>query len=118
MRILQASACSSCTARQLCRSSEAKEKVIEVRGHYPTLSAGDSVRLVGSVRQGMHASLLAYVIPLILIIAALFVGVRLGGEAVGALAAMLVLALYFAVLRLLREKLERQFSFDVEKNKS
>ena len=29
VRILQASACSSCSARQLCRSSENKEKVID-----------------------------------------------------------------------------------------
>ena len=29
VRILQASACSSCSARQLCRSSESKEKLVE-----------------------------------------------------------------------------------------
>ena len=34
VRILQASACSSCSARQLCRSSESKEKLIDVKGNY------------------------------------------------------------------------------------
>ncbi len=73
VRILQASACSSCSARGLCRSSESKEKLIDVRGHYPTLKVGDSVTLQGSVRQGLRASVLAYVIPLILMTIALFI---------------------------------------------
>ena len=114
VRIPQASACSSCDARKLCRSSESKEKVIEVRGHYPTLHVGDSVTLVGSVRQGLRASVLAYVVPLILMLVALFIGTRLNGEGTGALAALLVLAIYYGVLYLLRDKLGRQFSFKIE----
>jgi len=113
VRILQASACSSCSARQLCRSSESKEKVIEVRGHYPTLHVGDSVTLSGSVRQGLRASVLAYIVPLILMVAALFTGTRLTGESTGALAALLVLALYYGVLYLLRDKLGKEFEFEI-----
>ncbi|MBQ9170863.1 MAG: SoxR reducing system RseC family protein [Bacteroidaceae bacterium] len=114
VRILQASACSSCSARQLCRSSESKEKVIEVRGNYPTLHVGDSVVLVGSVRQGMRASVLAYVVPLVLMLAALFVGTYLAGEGIGALTALLVLALYYGGLFLLRDKLRKTFEFRIE----
>ena len=113
VRILQASACSSCSARQLCRSSESKEKLIEVRGDYPTLHVGDSVTLQGSVRQGLRASLLAYIVPLILMVAALFYGTHLNGEAAGALAALLVLAIYYGVLYLLRNKLGKQFEFSI-----
>lgn len=116
VRILQASACSSCSARQLCRSSESKEKVIEVKGHYPTLHAGDHVMLVGSVRQGLRASVLAYVIPLIIMLVALFVGTRLGGEGIGALAALLFLAIYYGILFLFRDKLDKHFSFKIETN--
>ena len=113
VRILQASACSSCSARQLCRSSESREKVIEVKGHYPTLQVGDIVTLSGSVRQGLRASVLAYIVPLIFMLIALFVGTRLGGEGTGALAAMLVLCLYYGVLYLLRDKLGQQFAFSL-----
>lgn len=115
VRILQASACSSCSARQLCRSSESKEKVIEVAGSYPTLSPGDQVMLSGSVRQGLRATVLAYVIPLVLMMLALFVGVRQAGEAVGALAALLVMAVYFGCLYLLRDRLNRRFTFEIRK---
>ena len=113
VRILQASACSSCSARQLCRSSESKEKLIEVRGNYPTLHVGDSVTLQGSVRQGLRASLLAYIVPLILMVAALFYGTHLRGEGAGALAALLVLAIYYGGLYLLRNKLGKQFEFSI-----
>lgn len=114
VRILQASACSSCSARGLCRSSESKEKLIEARGHYPTLKVGDSVVLQGYVRQGLRASMLAYVVPLVLMTIALFVGTHLGGEAAGALAALLVLTLYYVVLYLLRDRLGRKFEFKLE----
>ena len=116
VRILQASACSSCSARQLCRSSESKEKVIEVKGHYPTLQVGDNVTLIGSVRQGLRASVLAYVIPLIIMLVALLVGTRLGGDGIGALAALLFLAIYYGILFLFRDKLDKHFSFKIETN--
>ena len=114
VRILQASACSSCSARSLCRSSESKEKVIEVAGHYPTLRTGDSVTLVGTYSQGLHASFLAYIVPLVLMLFALFIGTRMGGDGIGALAALLVLTLYYCVLYLFRDKLSKQFTFKIK----
>ena len=116
VRILQASACSSCSARQLCRSSESKEKLVEVRGHYPTLHVGDRVMLVGSVRQGLRASVLAYVVPLIIMLIVLFLVTHHYGEKLGALAALLALALYYGMLFLLKDKLAGQFSFRIENN--
>lgn len=116
VRILQASACSSCSARQLCRSSESKEKLVEVRGHYPTLHVGDRVMLVGSVRQGLRASVLAYVVPLTIMLVVLFLVTHHYGEKLGALAALLALALYYGMLFLLKDKLAGQFSFRIENN--
>ena len=116
VRILQASACSSCSARQLCRSSESKEKLVEVKGHYPTLHVGDRVMLVGSVRQGLRASVLAYVVPLIIMLIVLFLVTHHYGEKLGALAALLALAIYYGMLFLLKDKLAGQFSFRIENN--
>lgn len=116
VRILQASACSSCSARSLCRSSESKEKVVEVSGHYPTLQVGDKVTLVGSVRQSLKATVLAYVVPLVLMLIALYVGTRMGGDGIGATTALLVLALYYGVLYLFRDRLGKNFTFKIESN--
>ena len=114
VRILQASACSSCNARKLCRSSESKEKVIEIMGHHPTLQVGDTVILSASISQGLRASVLAYVVPLVLMLVALFAGTQLGGDGTGALAALLVLALYYGVLYLMRDKLGKKFKFEIK----
>ncbi len=114
IRILQTSACSSCSARQLCRSSESKEKLVEVRGHYPTLEVGSTVEIAGSVRQGLRASVLAYIVPLVLMLVVLFIVTSCCGELHGALAALTALALYYVVLRLLKDKLNRRFEFRIE----
>ena len=114
VRILQASACSSCDARKLCRSSESKEKLVEVKGHYPTLHVGDGVTLCGSIRQGLRASVLAYLFPLVLMLVVLFAATHLWGEKMGALAALLSLALYYGVLFLLKDKLGKHFTFRIE----
>lgn len=114
VRIRQASACSSCSARQLCHSSESREKIIEVSGSYPTLRVGDNVILTGSVHQGLRASVFAYIVPLILMLAVLFVCTHLGGEAAGAVAALSVLVIYYGILYLLRKKLGKEFVFRIE----
>ena len=89
---------------------------MEVRGHYPTLHVGDRVMLVGFVRQGLQASVLAYVVPLIIMLVVLFLVTHHYGEKLGALAALLALALYYGVLFLLKDKLAGQFSFRIENN--
>jgi sigma-E factor negative regulatory protein RseC len=114
VRILQASACSSCEARKLCRSSESKEKLVEVKGHYPTLHVGDSVTLCGSVHQGLRASVLAYLVPLVFMLVVLFAATYLWGEKMGALAALLSLALYYGVLFLLKDRVGKHFTFRIE----
>lgn len=113
VRILQASACSSCSARRLCRSSESKEKIIDVRGCYPTLQPGDMVAVSGTIRQGLRAALLAYILPLLLMIAALTVGTKQGNDGIGAAAALTVAAIYYGLLYLLRDKIGRTVAFEV-----
>ncbi len=113
VRILQASACSSCSARRLCRSSESKEKIIDVRGCYPTFQPGDMVAVSGTIRQGLRATLLAYILPLLLMVAALSMGAKLGNDGIGAATALTVVGIYYGILFLLRDKIGRTVSFDV-----
>lgn len=113
VRIVQASACSSCSARQLCRAGESREKVIEVDGHYPTLRVGSEVTLRGTVRQGLRASMLAYVVPLCLMLIVLFATARRWGEGIAAAAALLSVALYYGVLYMMRRSLRGQFTFQI-----
>ena len=119
VRVLQSSACGSCAAAELCRSSESKEKLIDVFGSYPTLQVGQQVMVEGKVRQGLKAAMYAYFIPLVLMAATLFAAMYLtGNDAVSALISLLVIALYFIGLYLMRKRLSEKFSFKISNFKN
>lgn len=116
VRIVQLSACSSCVAKKMCNSSEQKEKSIDVMTdegeHY---RVGDEVVLTGTLKMGLKAVVLAYAIPLILLLAVLFLSVHLtGDEPLGALAALVSLSLYYGLLYINRSRLTKKFSFTIK----
>lgn len=113
VRILQASTCSSCSAAQLCRSSEAKEKVVEaVAEDGQQLKPGDNVVVVGQMGQGLKATLWAYVVPLVLMMAAIVTTIALtDNEDLGAVVGIAVLAPYYMGLSTQKKRLKRKFSF-------
>ena len=115
VRILQASACSSCQAAKLCRSSESKEKIIDVPlATSQKVSIGQPVQIEGTTSQGLKAVWWAYTLPLILLLVSLFSFVKLtGSEAVAAFSSLFVLVVYFFVLYVLRDKLSRILSFKI-----
>ncbi len=114
--ITQSSACSACAAAHLCHSAESREKVIEAwatEGNVPRV--GEAVRICGTVSQGMTAILLAYVLPLVLVVSILFVlGACQMSEAKTALWALLSLLPYYGLLYLLRSRLAQKLTFRVE----
>lgn len=116
VRIVQLSACSSCVAKKMCNSSEQKEKLIDVKvpeGEH--FKAGDEVVLTGTLKMGLRAVVLAYAIPLVLLVAVLFLLVHLtGDEPLSALAALVALAAYYGLLYMNRTRLTRKFSFTIK----
>lgn len=116
VQIMQASACSACEAKSLCHSAESKEKTIEVE--VPDASdfeVGQEVILVGTLSQGLKAVFYAYVIPLILMLAVLFIALTNGvDEALSALMAIGILIPYYIVVYFLRHHFSRKFSFTLK----
>ena len=115
VRILQASACAACEAASLCRSSETKEKVVSalfIKGDVP--SVGQKARGVGRVSQGMTATLLAYVVPLLVMVGVLFGMTPSLGESLAAVAALLCLGGWYFGLWLGRKRMVKRLSFIVE----
>lgn len=118
--ILQSSACSGCAARQMCSSAEAKEKEVEVRtSDAMKYRVGQKVVLEGRISDGRLAAIIAYVLPLLLMLPVLFLCVHLtGSEAQGALWALLVVALYYlCIYFFFRDSLQGRFSFQIRKIK-
>ena len=119
VKILQVAACAECKAKSLCSTSESKEKVIEVKGRGVGngISVGEQVIVFGSMQMGWTALRVAFIYPMLILIA-----VGLGSmvvlslsEGMSLLLMFIGVLLYGLVVYGLRDRIERRFSFSIEK---
>ena len=116
VRIVQASACAACGAKSLCSAAESKEKIVDVYGaDINAYQVGQRVMVEGATAMGMKAVRLAFLFPLLLLVAAVAVATWFtgGNEAVAALSALLALTIYFFVLFACKKRLMNEFSFRI-----
>ena len=116
VEIVSESACGACHARGLCSLGDRKLKQVELptRG-WDSYTVGQEVEVVLKASMGHKAVWLAYVIPLLLMVAVLlgtlFAGgseLLAGGTAIGAV------ALYYLGLWLLRDRLRKEYIFNIK----
>lgn len=115
VKMLQGSACSSCHAAKMCQSSEVKEKEVDVVcDEISKYRVGQKVLLVGSIHQGLKATLWAYVLPILVLLVVMFTCymARLS-DTVSAVASLGAVAMYFLGIYFYRGRFQRQFSFSV-----
>ena len=116
VRITSYAACSSCHARGACNVTEEKEKYLRVKTGPTNYSSGDKVRVVLAQSLGFRALFLAYVLPFLLVLSTLIIVSALGSsELIAGLVSLAVLPPYYIGLKMFRGKLERQFSFFLQK---
>lgn len=117
VRIVQVSACATCSIKSHCTTSDAKEKLIDVfTNEAMSYHPGDSVWVVGHLAMGVWAVVLAFVVPLVLLVTALFSAQAvLGDELQSVAASLLVLSVYYFILWLFRHRMGRKFAFYLEK---
>lgn len=118
VKILQSSACSACQAKSLCASAEQKEKIVDVwDDEADRLTVGDEVRVCASMSMGRNAVVLAFVVPLVLMVVWLVVALRVlsMGELAAIGGVLLLLLIYYIGLWAVRNKLSRSFAFWIEK---
>jgi len=114
--IVQETACGSCAVAGLCHSAEKNQKKIDIPCLNPNqYKIGQNVTIIGEVSLGLRATLWAYVVPLMLLISVLlFVTHFTHSEGFGACTALLSLIPYYILLYVLREHLQRKFSFRIK----
>ena len=117
VRIVQTSACSACSAKGLCNASESKEKQIDVYEASPSYQIGEEVMVCGTTSMGMRAVLLAFGVPLIILVLALGVSMKLTGEdaLLSSGIALVSVVPYYIAIYFCKDKLNRTFSFTIEK---
>jgi sigma-E factor negative regulatory protein RseC len=114
--IISVSACSACHAKELCSAFERKEKIIFVPNAGQKVRCGDKVNVVIETSMGIKAALLAYVLPVVAVVAILFLLLETGMEELYAGTISLAsLTGYYFVIYLFREKLKKHFSLYIEK---
>ena len=118
VRILQTSACATCSAAGHCGASESKEKVVDVYGNY-NVREGEEVMVVASEQVGVNAVILGFGVPFLILIAALYLFIALThNEPLAALGSIACLIPYYLILYRYREKLREKLSFTIEQIKN
>ncbi len=139
VRIVQTSACAACKAKAMCASAESAEKEMRVvllgeNGkvktennstqsyttlHNPTqpYQVGDEVEVMVQQKMGWKAVVLAYLLPFFVMLAVIFMGNALWNvrEEILGTAALCAMALYYLVLGMFKDKLQKEFSFTAKK---
>lgn len=115
VRITQTSACASCAAAHLCKSTESKERLIEVQvNSNQTFHQGDMVKLKGTTHQGLKVVFISYFLPLLLILLFLFIADLLHlKETLMVLLSLVLIAIYYFILYFLKARLKKIIKFNI-----
>ena len=121
VKILQTSACSTCEAKSLCCSSESTEKLIDIYNVSSNdYQVGDEVVVCGSKSMGRNAVIIAFTLPLLLIILCVVLGTYVCSlsEQQVMVSILVTLSVYYLLIRHLRNRLMKRFTFWIEKTKT
>ena len=116
IKILAQSACAACHAKSACGMGEQAEKILTVpKPKKQNFTLNQKVNVKMAIGQGNKAAVLAYLIPIVLLLAVLFVCLGLGmSDGLSALISIVALIPYYIILYLKRDKLKRQFEYSIE----
>ena len=116
VRIVQTSACAACKVASHCNAAESKVKVVDVFGCDTTKYAtGQEVTVWASRDVANRALLLGFGVPFLLLVCVLLIALRFtANEGVAALLALGSLVPYYFALWLLRDRIQRGISFQIE----
>ena len=139
VRIVQTSACAACKAKAMCASAESAEKEMTVvllgengkvktennsTQSYTTLHdstqsyhVGDTVEVMVQQKMGWKAVVLAYLLPFFVMLAVMLIGNAIWAvrEEILGTVALCAMALYYLVLGMFKDKLQKEFSFTAKK---
>ena len=140
VRIVQTSACAACKAKAMCASAESAEKEMTVvllgerapqnasvfgdpakamrrEGERQGFAVGDTVEVMVQQKMGWKAVVLAYLLPFFVMLAVMLIGNAIWAvrEEILGTVALCAMALYYLVLGMFKDKLQKEFSFTARK---
>ncbi|MCG8567874.1 MAG: SoxR reducing system RseC family protein [Desulfobacterales bacterium] len=116
VKILSQSACASCHAKGACTMADMEEKTIRVSAtDSQEWKPGQNVDVQMKKSLGPKAVLMGYVYPFLIVVIGLvlFSGI-LPSEGMAGLASLALLIPYYGFIYLIREKLQKTFTFEIK----
>lgn len=113
----QQSACAACHAKGLCSEKGAKREIIVKSAYASQFSVGERVRVaLLSNTMGFSSIIYGYILPLVVLLAALGIAKGIGlNDGIAAVAAISAVAVYYVGLYALRHKIEKKIEFTIIK---
>ena len=110
-------ACGSCASRKACAMEQGTTREIVVcTDDAERYAVGERVNVAARQSAGVMAVALCYVVPLVVLVAALALAIALGcNEGVAALFALGCTALYYAILAIFHNRISRKVVFTINK---
>ena len=125
VQIVQTSACAACKVASHCRSTlslgssknaaESKVKIVDVFTDAMGYQVGQEVTVWASKDVANRALLLGFGVPFLLLVCVLMIALKVfGDEGIAALVALASLVPYYIALWLMKDKIQRHISFNLE----
>jgi sigma-E factor negative regulatory protein RseC len=117
VEITISSACSECHAKSICIPSDHKrETVLAQRLYNEHFEVGDKVQLVLKGSAGGKAVVLAYLLPFLVLMVALFGTYAITkSELAGVIVSVVFVVIYYIILKTQNKKIEQNFQFFVKR---
>jgi len=113
VEILNKSACAACHAKGVCIASDESIRTIDIPQSISTLACdyqvGEEVKVLLKASLGARAIWICYVVPLILLLAIIFIFTKIG------VSELAILAVYYLFIYLFKNKISKDFTFSIEK---
>ncbi len=116
--INSSSACAGCHAKSKCGLSEGSTRIIEVKVKDTpfSLAVGDIVDVTITTTEGAYAVVLAYLIPVTLVVLSLWIGEEAGlSELLSFIAMICSVTLYYLILGTLKKRLQKRINIKIDK---
>lgn len=119
VEIIVSSACSGCHAKSICIPSDRRQEIITVKNtRQEEYQVGETVELLLETSAGNKAVVLAYVLPLVVLLVLLFSCYALTHkELLSVGIGVLGVVLYYLVLKSARKSVEKGITFGIRKKK-
>lgn len=110
-------ACGSCASRKACAMGQStKREIVVCTDDAERYSVGEVVNVMARQSAGLMAVVLCYIVPLIVLLVAIIVAQLFGcSDGVSAVVGLGILALYFCILAMYRNRISKRVVFTINK---